>query len=162
MDLNGKATSVIRYNKQGNAVGTQNYDDGKLSTQEPQPIGKNRWGNIYQWAKGKVKEAFQFLQDKQSGYLKGVFNHPEIGEIDLIWGDNKGGLKHILQKHLIEADDFNSINDVIETIQRVISIGTITRQGTNISLDKDNNRVILAQSPEGTWIVTGYPKQRQQ
>lgn len=136
--------------------------DGKLSTQEPQPIGKNKWSNIYQWAKGKLKEAFQFLQDKQSGYLKGVFNHPEIGEIDLIWGDNKGGLKHILQKHLIEADDFNSINDVIETIQRVISSGTITRQGTNISLDKDNNRVILAQSPEGTWIVTGYPKQRQQ
>lgn len=29
MDLNGKATSVTRYDKQGNAVGTQNYDDGK-------------------------------------------------------------------------------------------------------------------------------------
>lgn len=35
---------------------------------------------------------------------------------------------HILQKHLIDADDFNSVNDIIKTIQSVISSGTITRQ----------------------------------
>lgn len=127
---------------------------------EPEPIGTNRFGNIYNWVKGQFQSAASFLNNLKSGYLRGVFYRDGIGNIDMVWGNEKAGLQHIINKHIEEADDFNSVEEVMQVINETINNGTISQQGTNISLDYKGYRVSIAQSNEGNWVLTAFDKTR--
>lgn len=127
---------------------------------EPEPIGTNRFGNIYNWVKGQFQSAASFLNNLKSGYLRGVFYRDGIGNIDMVWGNEKAGLQHIINKHIEEADDFNSVEEAMQLINETINNGTISQQGTNISLDYKGYRVSIAQSNEGNWVLTAFDKTR--
>ena len=140
-----------------------NGESGELASEGDamaEAIGRNRFGTIYQWTRGKFKEAAAFLRKKQGGYIKGVFHRDDIGDIDMIWGNDKAGLKHIIQKHIVEHDDFDSVAEAMETINRVIENGTESKQGTNISFDHEGYRVSIAQSGEGNWVLTAFDMTR--
>ena len=77
---------------------------------EPQPIGNSFFGKVYNQFKGKAKEAVNFLMRHKSGKLLGVFHRNDIGEISLVWGDEKGGLAHIISKHLVKVMGVNVID----------------------------------------------------
>ena len=138
--------------------------EGAVSEETPQleiePIGVNRFGNIYNWAKGQFQSAASFLNNLKSGYLRGVFYRDDIGNIDMVWGNEKAGLQHIINKHIEEADDFNSVEEAMQVINDTINNGTISQQGTNISLDYNGYRVSIAQSKEGNWVLTAFDKTR--
>lgn len=125
-----------------------------------QPVGINRFGNIYNWAKGQFQSAALFLNNLKSGYLRSVFYRDGIGDIDMVWGNDKAGLQHIIKKHIEEADDFSSVEEAMQIINDTISNGDITRQGSNISLDNNGYRVSIAQSEEGNWVLTAFDKTR--
>ena len=125
-----------------------------------QPVGINRFGNIYNWAKGQFQSAALFLNNLKSGYLRSVFYRDGIGDIDMVWGNDKAGLQHIIKKHIEEADDFSSVEEAMQIINDTISNGDITRQGSNISLDNNGYRVSIAQSEEGNWVLTAVDKTR--
>lgn len=124
------------------------------------PVGKGRFGNIYQWTTGKAKEAADFLRRMQSGYLKGVFHRNDIGDIDLVWGNDKGGLKHIIQKHIVEHDDFDSVEEAMQIIDDVLANGEPIPQGSNLSFDYNGYRVSVAKSEDGNWVLTAFDKSR--
>lgn len=153
--------------KQGTEVqaGVQGTDENAVAqgeTQERiiQPVGKNRFGNIYNWAKGQFQSAASFLNNLKSGYLRSVFYRDGIGDIDMVWGNEKAGLQHIIKKHIEEADDFSSVEEAMQIINETISNGDITRQGSNISLDNNGYRVSIAKSDEGNWVLTAFDKTR--
>ena len=127
---------------------------------EPESIGNNRFGSIYQWVTGKVKEAADFLSTLKSGYLRGVFHREGFGDIDMIWGDDKAGLQHIIKNHIENSDDFKDVDEALAVIDDVIKNGEESLQGTNISFDKDGYRVSLAQSDEGKWVLTAFDTTR--
>lgn len=135
-------------------------EEAELSGLGASPIGNNRFGDIYQWVTGKAKEAVDFLLNRKSGYLRGVFHRDGFGDIDMAWGDEKGGLFHIIKRHIEEADDFNSIEEALAVIEDVIANGTEVPQGTNLSFDKGKYRVSLAQGAEGSWLLTAFDKTR--
>lgn len=106
----------------------------ETSAEEPKPIGKGPFGDIYDQFKGKPKEAFDFLLKKRSGHLKGVFHRDEIGDIDLIWGDapsdNRGkGLAHIIRKHVEAHTDFASEEEAARVITDVVENGVVQKDG---------------------------------
>lgn len=137
---------------------------------EPQPIGNSFFGKVYNQFKGKAKEAVNFLMRHKSGKLLGVFHRNDIGEISLVWGDEKGGLAHIISKHIVEQNDFNNIDEVINTIQQVINNGTITRENKDkVVIDYNDYRVAIRKQTrdnngnvveQGNWIVTAFDKSR--
>ena len=97
--------------KQGGAVPISSESEIKNGTlpqstptevDEPQPIGNSFFGKVYNQFKGKAKGAVNFLMRHRSGKLLGVFHRNDIGEISLVWGDEKGGLAHIISKHIVE------------------------------------------------------------
>jgi len=129
----------------------------QIDITNPQPIGTNEYGNIYQWVVGKAKEAAQFLRKHKDSYLKGVFYRDDIGDIDLVWGNDKAGLQHIVKRHILEQTDFDSINDAIEAIEKTIKNGKIdTTKSDFIVIDNGKYRVVLAKSENGNWILTAY------
>lgn len=137
---------------------------------EPQPIGNSFFGKVYNQFKGKAKEAINFLMRHKSGKLLGVFHRNDIGEISLVWGDEKGGLAHIISKHIVEQNDFNNIDEVINTMQQVINNGTITRENKDkVVIDYNDYRVAIRKQTrdnngnvveQGNWIVTAFDKSR--
>ena len=169
--LPGERTDNARGSADGTEQGTEvptgvqgTVEDGVVpkETQQlaPEPIGTNRFGNIYNWVKGQFQSAASFLNNLKSGYLRGVFYRDGIGNIDMVWGNEKAGLQHIINKHIEEADDFNSVEEAMQVINDTINNGTISQQGTNISLDYNGYRVSIAQSKEGNWVLTAFDKTR--
>ena len=169
--LPGEGTDNVRGSEGGTEQGTEvpagvqgTLEDGavpeKAQQLEPEPIGTNRFGNIYNWVKGQFQSAASFLNNLKSGYLRGVFYRDGIGNIDMVWGNEKAGLQHIINKHIEEADDFNSVEEAMQVINETINNGTISQQGTNISLDYKGYRVSIAQSNEGNWVLTAFDKTR--
>ncbi|MES5005880.1 hypothetical protein [Prevotella disiens] len=165
--------------KQGGAVPISSESEIKNGTlpqstptevDEPQPIGNSFFGKVYNQFKGKAKEAVNFLMRHRSGKLLGVFHRNDIGEISLVWGDEKGGLAHIISKHIVEQNDFNNIDDVINTMQQVINNGTITRENKDkVVIDYNDYRVAIRKQTrdnngnvveQGNWIVTAFDKSR--
>ena len=63
------------------------------------PIGKGVFGNIYDQFKGKFKEAISFLKQIKEGEAIAAIHHKDIGDISIVWGNEKAGLEKILRKH---------------------------------------------------------------
>ena len=130
--------------------------DAERNNEEIKPIGKGVFGNIYDQFRGKVKEAVDFLLKHKEGDLLGVFHREEIGDIDLVWGDTKAGLRHIFEKHIIKQNDFNNIDEMIDAMDDVISKGKIRKEDNQYVIEKDNNRVVIAETENKNFVVTAY------
>lgn len=129
--------------------------------EEIKPIGKGIFGNIYDQFKGKVKAAFDFLIKHKSGDLLGVFHREGFGDIDLVWGDDKKGLQHIINDHILVKDpDFQNIEEAVSRINDIIMSGVIVKEGeAKIVFEKDGYRVVISKNIHGekkNWILTSY------
>ena len=139
---------------------------------EPQPIGKGFFGNIYDQFKGKIKEAFDFLISHKEGDLLGVFHRDDIGDIDLIWGssERKEGLEHIIEKHINRLHDFANIEEAMNVIDDVIKNGTAIKENPDkVNLDYNGYRVSIKKqirddsgnvTGKKNWVVTAFDKER--
>ena len=67
----------------------------------------------------------------------------DTGPIDLIWGDENYGVRHILVKH-INQKDFPTVNQMIERITSMIQDGTISYENAEkVVLKKDGYLAII-------------------
>ena len=66
----------------------------------------------------KGKAAIDAIRKAKAGYVRGAFYRDDIGDIDLFWGTEKIGLRHIIERRQeqgIDLDVFlNSLTDTIE------------------------------------------------
>ena len=137
---------------------------------EPRPIGTSVFGKVYDQFKGKVKEAIEFLVNHKSGNLLGVFHRDDIGDISLVWGDSKGGLEHIIKRHIEDQNDFRNIEEAAKVIQQTIDNGAITRENIDkVVIDYNDYRVAIQKQTRdtngnvienGNWVVTAFDKSR--
>ena len=142
--------------------GTIEADRGEI--EDAEPIGTGVFGNIYNQFKGKVKEAFNFLMHHKSGDLLGVFHRDDVGDIDLVWGDENMGLAHILGKHVGEGKDFETPDDAVSMIENVIDNGNIMQDTPNrYVITLDDFRVGIRKEfdwDKKNWIVTAIDYNR--
>lgn len=140
-------------------------DNAKTAAQKS---GKNDTGDDgypeknYPEYKGKGQKAVDFIVNQKGGQVRGAFNRPEIGDIDIVWGKitnaekHEGyGLAHIIDKHGMDA---------AKKIGEVINTGDIVRPDNNpdrIAIENNNFHVGLRQQWNGKkklWIITGFEK----
>ena len=81
-----------------------------MDDEEPKPVGSGVFGN-------------DFLMKHKGGDLLGVFHRKDVGDIDLVWGDENGGLAHILNKHVGEGKSFANVDEAMSHIQNIIETG---------------------------------------
>lgn len=46
----------------------------------------------------KSREAVDKLLQEKQGHVKGAFHRKEVGDIDLVWGDESAGLAHVIKR----------------------------------------------------------------
>ena len=139
--------------------------DAERNDEEIKPIGKGVFGNIYDQFRGKVKEAVDFLLKHKEGDLLGVFHRDDIGDIDLVWGDTKAGLRHIFEKHVGDGKSFADNGNAIKEITDIIKNGDISfENGDKVVFKIGNKQVTIRKNyrengkkiADKNWILTAY------
>lgn len=134
------------------------------SRNDVKPVGKGKFGAIFAAFRGQAKAAWQYLSALKSGQARGVFYRPEIGEIDLVWGEaptpfSGKGLAHIDRKHVKTLGDFASMEEAIGVIDDVVRNGGFKEDKANtLAIEKDNYRVVIARNEAGNWVLTAFDK----
>lgn len=123
------------------------------------------FGPIYRQFKGKAKEAFEFLITHEEGDLIAVFHREGFGDVDLVWGNENGGLKHILLKHLGNDKSFANMEDAACQIKEIIETGrtvfenidkTVFQIGYKIVTVRKNFREKGKKIADKNWVLTAY------
>ncbi|EPT1527289.1 DUF3519 domain-containing protein, partial [Campylobacter upsaliensis] len=144
---------------------------------EEKPL-KDEFGVNFEGFKGK--EAIEKLLEEQRGQVKGAFYKEGLGEIDLVWGEVKGGgkeakgygLSKIIEKH---GEDFKEFGEGLEGVSKgldeIITKGEIHTQeyGRKTIIYHKNGdvyKVGLKQNWKGeptknSWVITGYKEDRE-
>ena len=121
-------------------------------------------GPIWREYSGKPAEAIAKLQQEERGEVPRVWRNEDLaratntdGWIGLIWGDLKGGLAHIVDKHVIRQKDLK-LEDLAEMIPRMRVAGN---DGRSVVLESDTHRATVRLSyddVEKRWLVTAFEK----
>lgn len=113
-------------------------------------------GEEFKGVKGQA--AINKLLKEKRGHVKGAFHRDDIGDIDLLWGNDYLGLKHIIQqreKQGISVADFtHDLSDVIEKGQ----YHQKSERG-NFEFIHNGKMVVVAPEYHGnkiTFVLTAY------
>ena len=101
----------------------------------------SNFGTRYDNLKGK--EAINKLLQEKDGWCPQAFYRSDIGNIALIWGNDRVGLKHIIKRR-IEKDNID-INLFLEEITDIVEKGKIgiDERGNMIVIDHKDKRAII-------------------
>ncbi len=110
--------------------------------------GNSEWGTTYEMEEGSPLEAAKFLMLKKDGLVKNVFEGKNKDgksfKVGLCWGHERFGLQKIIDKHIIEHTDFESLEDALKTIQNVLTNGKEKyKNNKKIQIDNGKYRLIL-------------------
>lgn len=96
--------------------------EGEINSVSGKKSKDDFYGEEFKGVKGK--EAIKKVIAEKRGHVKDAFTRKDIGGIDLVWGDEEGGLRHILEgrSNYGDLDDFvTSLSDVIENGSIIIN-----------------------------------------
>ncbi|EFM2941951.1 DEAD/DEAH box helicase family protein [Campylobacter upsaliensis] len=115
----------------------------------------------------KGKEAIEKLLEEQRGQVKGAFYKEGLGEIDLVWGDSKKGLSHILERRkedfikqgLDENEALERALEFVKKIPQIIEQGEVKVGVNRAFVDTKDDRALIALDYKGKdkkWVITAY------
>lgn len=127
---------------------------------KPKPKTKEEFfGKEHKGFKGAA--AIDKLLQEQNGHVKAAFCRKEVGDIDLVWGDESGGLAHVIKRRdeylkkgkgtISGLEMAKKIPDIIE--KGIFDIDSLDRPG----FVYDNCRVAIRFAYDGekiNWIVS--------
>ncbi|WP_104761017.1 DUF3519 domain-containing protein [Helicobacter cetorum] len=144
----------------------------KLASEEVRESVKNyeRFGTNYSEFKGDGLGAINKLLETKEGYVEGAFHKQGLGDIDLVYGNSKYGLEHILKRRISDAIDKGLSEskakeyaiDIARNIPNVINNGSIVKDDLGrLSVEFKNQKVGLKDNWQGEplknkWIITSY------
>lgn len=112
-------------------------------------------------------EAIEKVLQEKKGQVVGAFTRSDIGDIDVVWGNEKVGLQKIIAKHSHEFGIFGEGQQgIVSGISKIVTDGDLTNENGvyTITYEKDGKtfRVGLSKGwngkGENQWIITAYEK----
>ncbi|EHN6894261.1 DEAD/DEAH box helicase family protein [Campylobacter upsaliensis] len=115
----------------------------------------------------KGKEAINKLLEEQRGQVAGAFYKEGLGEIDLVWGDENFGLRHILERRkedfikqgLDENEALERALEFVKKIPQIIEQGEVKVGVNRAFVDTKDDRALIALDYKGKdkkWVITAY------
>ncbi|PAF41289.1 hypothetical protein [Helicobacter sp. 11S02629-2] len=126
-----------------------------------QKEGLSEFGVNYKEFYHKPKDAIKHLLKTKEGQVAGAFYRPDLGDINLVWGDSNKGLKHILERRTSDKGRQAALK-FIEELPELIQNGEAKYGETRVYLYSDKAQAVISLDYKGNkdnkWIVTGYWK----
>lgn len=130
------------------------------------------FGENYAEFKGKRQETVNHLLKTKSGQVQGAFYRQDLGDIDLVWGNDEIGLKKIISKHLSDFADFKgdtAQDKLANALSEIIAKGKLekTHNGFNVNFNGyivglnrgwNENGVKIG---DNKWIVTAFDNNKE-
>ena len=91
-------------------------------------------------------EAVEKVLSEKRGFVKNAFFRPEIGGIDIVWGDEKGGIEHVIKRRdLMYNNGKGSITgiEIVKKIPEIIENGEFSIGKNDRPNFKYNNFVVI-------------------
>ncbi len=117
-------------------------------------------GKVHSAAQMSVIEAFNSLLNKKGGRAKGLFTREGLGKIDLLWGNEKEGLKHLILRHIVQQSDFGSLEELANSLVDIIQNGEMVEHEGDILFLKDGYKAVVIKSADGNFVLTAYDQTR--
>ncbi|EPF0827786.1 PBECR2 nuclease fold domain-containing protein, partial [Campylobacter upsaliensis] len=128
---------------------TRQYLEDTFNIKPLEEFGTN-YAEFYKDGKGAVEK---LLAEKQ-GQVAGAFYKEGLGEIDLVWGDENFGLRHIIDKH---GDEFE---DIAAELDEIIAKGVLEKGEHRYFIKHNDYKGMIALDYKGkesnAWILTLY------
>lgn len=120
------------------------------------PEGHGPFGPMFRGFTDNPEGAIAKLMAEKGGEVPDAFMHPQLGNIALVYGDEKMGLRHIEAKR--GASFVERIPDVLKTGQVVSDASSLPR--AFVVTDHDPAHVVVVRldwdGMEKTWVVTSF------
>jgi hypothetical protein len=117
--------------------------------------GEGPHGPILDGYQGRWTEAVEWLKRAQTGDARAVLEHPEVPDpIDVVWGNELGGLRHILQDHPEVVGDLP---------ERLAQMRAVSATENRIVLEGNGARAVVRRGYDHarkTWLLTAYETRR--
>ena len=132
-------------------------DDGSADFSENPPSGESCFGPVFTQFQGRPAEAIAWLLKVRCGEALGALSHPEVGEIDLVWGEatKRGsgfGLAKIERWH----------PEMLATLPaRLAAMHKLRASDHSIILGTTDSEAVVKLDAYGTpkrWLLTAYEK----
>lgn len=157
----GPASTVAQGTQRGGiaAVGRRKADDspyGGLAEEVTSAIGP--FGKIYTQFRGKPREAVTFLLAKRDGEAIGALHHKDVGEIDLVWGEE--GSAHSDGFGLAKLAKYHP--EVLFNLQEILNDMAVTKRSANrVQLESEKYKAAVRltwDNQKKTWLLTMFEK----
>lgn len=157
----GPASAVAQGAQRGGiaAVGRRKADDspyGGLAEEVTSAIGP--FGKIYTQFRGKPREAVTFLLAKRDGEAIGALHHKDVGEIDLVWGEE--GSAHSDGFGLAKLAKYHP--EVLFNLQEILNDMVVTKRSANrVQLESEKYKAAVRltwDNQKKTWLLTMFGK----
>lgn len=157
----GPASAVAQGAQRGGiaAVGRRKADDspyGGLAEEVTSAIGP--FGKIYTQFIGKPREAVTFLLAKRDGEAIGALHHKDVGEIDLVWGEE--GSAHSDGFGLAKLAKYHP--EVLFNLQEILNDMAVTKRSANrVQLESEKYKAAVRltwDNQKKTWLLTMFEK----
>jgi len=116
------------------------------------------FGTILRGYEGKAKEAIQKLMELREGEAIGALSHPEIGAIDLVWGDE--GTGHSDGYGLAKLVKYHP--EVVDKLQEILNdMHIVSKSENRINLESEKYRAAVRltwDDQRKTWLLTVFEK----
>lgn len=156
----------IRYEKKANGQWIPLKGQGVKKKQFPKL--EQEFGTNYSQFENEPEKAIEFLLKRKQGQVIGAWKRENLGKIDITYGNDNFGLRHIRKRHFIEQDDFQSLEDMTKRISDILKngkIGNFYENGTKIDIKYKKYRITLIKNPvydeednfrDKIWILTSF------
>ena len=124
---------------------------------EEQPM-TGSFGPIYTQFKGKSKEAIAFLIEKKDGEAIAALHHKDIGDIDLVWGNEGTGKSD--GYGLAKLAKFHP--EVLDNLQEILDEMVVTKRSENrVQLESEIHQASVRltwDNEKKNWLLTAFEK----
>ena len=110
------------------------------------------YAEFYRDGQGAVKK---LLAEKQ-GQVAGAFYRQELGDIDLVWGNEKFGLQHILVERTRQWGEEKALKFISHLDENIQKGQIVEVEKGRIGIKTDLTTIILDKKDDNTFIVTAF------
>ena len=133
-----------------------NPQDNETADEEKSPSIDELLGEEFKGYKGQ--QAVDKLMKEKRGHVKGAFHRDDIGDIDLLWGNDSLGLQHILMRRKEQGIDGK---DFVSDLANVVQHGAFRKKNDRGNFEFFHKGKVAVVSPELwgnkiTFLVTAF------
>ncbi|WP_459177861.1 putative barnase/colicin E5 family endoribonuclease, partial [Helicobacter suis] len=142
--------------------GLQNEQEARALPNEgttkitPNPAFGKNFEEFYHDPKGAIAK----LIETKEGQVAGAFYREDLGDIDLVWGNSKMGLAHILERRTQQYGEEKAL-EFVQELPRMVQESKIYENTTDrIELITPKELVVIGKRDQNRFIITGFNDRR--